>query len=429
MTSKNLRSLEIAEETTFATLTDFRSIPSHEESDWEAVDFAQLDQLAIDPETLMDDPSALRSGGHMMPARPVVSSAGTISHGTLSFDFYLRPWKVTEGSGLKLLLASVMGDQECSASAVGSGTIAAETQTVTTSDASDYGAGDVCICSQTATKRAHVALCTAGGTTSITLSPNLAMQGLDGETAVSLYPCDAWTIPTVGIPEAMTVSLRIKGDGWSQTCYGCRLTALTMTSASDSRGVLCSATVDCAYVVTEVDSSIKPAATTVDGTLPIMHQLASPLVIGAPFALGDASFASGHAAASIGACVDEWTLSITWQTAHSACGNYILGRGPEETTGVETSLELHLHEDADTLYSQLETMWSSQKAATVGLGFTSADLQNSMALVLPAAVVTDFTPALDLGGDVVRVAVTFGAGPCPISSIPCLMLASCNLTP
>ena len=268
-----------------------------------------------------------------------------------------------------------------------------------------------------------VCVSTATSGTSHTVTPNIAARGAD--VGDSYDGCWTLKLPTQGLPSTTSsVAIKITGQGWTQKCYGCTLTSLSLAGGGDSRAVRCTATVDCAYV--ETVTSGTPQVLASDSSLGVLHQLASPLGLGEDFALTTATFSAGTDADSLSAlpsqCVDEWTCSIEFSTAYSSCGSYIVGRSRAETVQAAVTLQLSLGSLA--AYSALHSQWQSQTARTVLLGFSGNSIGGAIAI--PAAVVSEFTPAPDLSSDFARTTVTLAPGPCPVATQPCFVLAIRN---
>lgn len=421
MSSTQLRSIEIATETSFCGLTTTNSTPNVTGLTFTAIDFLDAGQLIVEGEPLLDDPSGLIGGGYSMPARPVVNGTNPIVRGSFSFDFYLRPW-ASAAKGIVELLKTRF-DQ---VSGSGSSTIATGTsssQAITTAASVTTSAGGVCAAESDNGATLYGYVCGYSSGTSFSLTPNIIARG--AATSDTLNACWTLKIPSAGLPTTTsTCAIKIKGDNWSQTLYGCTLTSLSMTGSSDSRAVRCTATVDVAFVESSVASST-PITASGDLTLGVYHQLSSPLALSTTFALGDSGFTSGYANNSSttslpGQCVDEWNLNIEFNTAFSSCGSYSLGRGKAETTSINTTLELSVGGTA--LYSALQLQWREQKACNLILGFTASD-GGQGAIVFPAAVVSEFNAAPDVGSDFVRTTITMAPGPNPVSSQPALVLA------
>lgn len=425
MSSTQLRSLEIAAETSFCGLSASQTTPI-ETGTYSVIDFLDLTQLIVEGEPLVDDPSGLRGGVYANPDRPVVIDDDQPVRGSFSFDFYLKAWASTDKGILDLLKTRF----DLSASASVSSTVSAATgssQAVTASTSLNTSAGGVCkIVHGSLTLYGYVCGYTSG--TSFNLTPNIVNRGAD--IGDDIDGCMTLRIPTQGLPATTSsCAIRIKGQGWTQTCLGCTLTSLSMTNGGDSRGVKCTATVDCAYVITDTSSGT-PAVLAADSTIGILHQISSPLALGDTFDLTTGSFGSGVDASSLSTlpsqCVDEWTLTIDFTTAYSSCGSYIVGRSRAETVQADITLDMELAGLA--AHSDIDTQWRDQSARTVLLGFSGSENGGLIggAIAIPAAVVKDFTPAPDLGSDFARTHVIFAPGPCPVASQPCFVIALRN---
>lgn len=421
MSSTQLRSLEIAQETTFCGLSASQTTPTDTGLSYTVVDFLDLTQLLVEGEALVDDPSGLRGGLYSNPVRPVDIGGDTPVRGSFSFDFYLRAWESSDHGIVDLLKTRF----DLTASASVSSTISTatdSTQAVTCSTAVSTSAGGV-VCAEHDGLRIYGYVCAYTSGTSHVVTPNLVSRG----AAIGDAYDGCWTLklPTQGLPStASSVAIKITGQGWTQKCYGCTLTSLSMTGGGDSRGVRCTATVDCAYV--ETTTSGTPQVLASDSSLSVLHQLASPLGLGEDFALTTGTFASGVDADTLSTlpsqCVDEWTCTIEFTTAFASCGSYIVGRSRAETVQANITLAMSLGSLA--AYTEFESQWQSQNARTVLLGFSGDGVGGAIAI--PAAVVSEFTPAPDLGSDFARTSITLAPGPCPVTSQPCFVLAFRN---
>lgn len=418
MSSTQLRSLEIAPETSFCGLSASATTPNDTGLSYTAVDFLDLTQLLVEGEALVDDPSGLRGGLYSNPVRPVDIGGDTPVRGSFSFDFYLRGWGSSDAGIIDLLKTRF----DLSASASASSTIATATsgtQAVTCSTAVNTASGGV-VCAEHDGLRIYGYVCAYTSGTSQVVTPNLVARGAD--VGDDYDGCWTLKLPTQGLPATTSsVAIKITGQGWTQKCYGCTLTSLSLAGGGDSRAVRCTATVDCAYV--ETTTSGTPQVLASDSTLGVLHQLASPLGLGEDFSLSTATFAAGTDADSLSVlpsqCVDEWTCNIEFTTAFASCGSYIVGRSRAETVQANVTLQLSLGSLA--AYSVLKTQWQSQHARTVLLGFAGDNIGGAIAI--PAAVVSEFTPAPDLGSDFARTSVTLAPGPCPALTQPCFVLA------
>lgn len=418
MSSTQLRSLAIAPETSFCGLTTSVTAPTDSGLTYAVVDFLDLTQLLVEGEPLVDDPSGLRGGVYSNPVRPVLINTETPVRGSFSFDFYLRAWESSDHGIVDLLKTRF----DLTASAATSSEISAATtssQAVTCDTSINTAAGGV-VCANNGDIRIYGYVCAYTSGTSQVVTPNIISRG--ASVGDSYDGCWTLKIPTQGLPATTSsVAIKIVGQGWTQTCLGCTLTSLSLSSGSDSRGVRCTATVDCAYVT--VTQSGTPQVIAEDATVPVLHQLSAPLGLGVSFSLTTASFASGTAAASISAlpsqCIDEWTCNIEFTTAFSSCGSYIVGRNRAETVQANITLQMSLA--SLSAFTEFQSQWQSQEARTVLLGFNGDDVGGAIAI--PAAIVSEWTDAPDMGSDFARTSVTLAPGPCPIATQPCFLLA------
>ena len=146
MSSTQLRSLEIAPESSFCGLSASQTTPTDAGLTYTSVDFLDLTQLLVEGEALVDDPSGLRGGVYSNPVRPVDIGDETPVRGSFSFDFYLRGWESSDGGIVDLLKTRF----DLTSSAATSATIATATtssQAVTCSTAISTSAGGV-VCAE-----------------------------------------------------------------------------------------------------------------------------------------------------------------------------------------------------------------------------------------------------------------------------------------
>ncbi len=417
MASSNIRALEIAPEPTYCNLSD--GIPSTEGLDFQAVEFIDASQITPISDTF-EDTEGGRSGYYANAPEPLVTGGNKpVKRGTLSIDFYLRPaasFDPISDGGLNLLfgtrfLLSAGGGELAVITAVSDNTLTfesnfAEVGQVLRITPTEGGPSFYC----------HVVSFNSS-THVYTVIPSLEGLVSAGDTAFTMYdlrlpskggdPVRSGGHEPLNESSQPTVCLRLTGDGWRQVCYGCALTALTMTgTGTDSRAVKCSATIDVAYAEDVSPVENYPLPEKIGGR--ILHSLAAPLVMSAKYttAAPTASYASNP-----GQCVDSWTLTLNWICEGSTCGNTYIGRAPLEATNLEASFDLVL--GGTQALSDLTTQWQGGEKRAISLGFDATYDYNASGgcVLIPAAVISDGTVStVDLGAGFVRTHVILAPG-------------------
>lgn len=369
---------------------------------------------------LSKTPRGGRSGYYANAPEPLVTGGNKpVKRGTLSIDFYLRPANTDNplyDGGLNLLFGTRFfyetgGGESAEITAVSNNTITFESNFANVGQVlritpSEGGPSFYC----------HV-ISFDSVTNVYTVIPSLAGLVNAGDTAYTMYD---FRLPSRGgdpvknggsdpLNESSqpTVCFRLTGDGWRQVCYGCALTALTMTgTGTDSRAVKCTATIDVAYAEDVSPVENYPLPERIGGR--ILHSLAAPLVMSTKYTTEAPTAAD---ASSPGQCVDSWTLTLNWTCEGSTCGNTYIGRAPLEATNLEASLDLIL--GGTEALSDLTTQWQGGQKRAISLGFdASYGFSNSGGCVLiPAAVISDGTVStVDLGAGFVRTHVILAPG-------------------
>lgn len=413
MASTQIKGLEIAFEPTFANLSVSSGYPTSSGLDFVPCEFIDASQLVQGGETLQDQTVKSSAGfGGTAPEALLTASGKIIKRGTLTLDFYLRSNPETLRDGLAGLLATRMNLDSNSAYVVGAAP--AISGNVVTSEAGVAATGtDVVLFRNTDEDcSASYAHCVSvANTTSYTVTPGFGTVALEDATMRGLR---SYYQPSLGGDKVAktansTVAIRITGDGWRSTCYGCSLTALTMSSAEDSRAVRCSATVDCAFIDDEVGEFTIEYPEVTAGK--IFHCLNAPLRFGELYSTSTSIGASAENSAVTGACVDEWSLTMTWTCEATNCSNYYIGRGPLEASALEVDLSLVLG-GVGSIYETLVNQWKEGKYSTIILGF-SGDVSacEGGCVTIPAAYVKEGTVSnINMGKGFQRTSASFGAG-------------------
>ena len=417
MASSNIRALEIAPEPSYCNLID--GYPSTSGLDFTAVEFIDASQITPISDTFQDTEGG-RSGYYANPPEPLVSSDGDIvRRGTITLDFYLRPRGTSDLlDGLRVLLGTRFKAVEKSSDSYD--IVSISNNVITFTDDSGLSVGDVlCIPKGSQVFYTHVINVSVNASSQqvCTVIPSLAGLVEAGDSAYVMCrfelpskggdPVRGGNISPLSTTSQPSVALRLTGDGWRQVCFGCVLTALTITgTGTDTRSVKCSATIDVAFA--------KDISSTTDYPLPersggkILHSLAAPLVISDSYLN---SPPTGNYASNPGQCVDSWTLTLNWTCEGATCGNTYVGRAPLEATNLEATLELILG-GMTTLSQFAYNRWITMQKTGLSLGFNTTEEDNcGGCIIIPAAIVKDGTVAtVDLGAGFIRTHINLSPG-------------------
>ena len=435
MSSSSIRSLEIAKESSYCSLGS-NGVPSTSGLSFQAVEFIDASQVTPVSDTVLDQPNGARGGLYANPPEILQTTSGTIiKRGTMTIDFYLRSSgssAITDGIRALLGTRFVSSSPTENKSTVSS----ASSNSIVVGMASFAAVGDIIGVQKSPdapTYYAHV-LTTSSATNQTTITVDPPLTGLvNASDKISVL--NDFRLPSFGgdplknggsspynTSQPPTVALRIIGDGWSQVCYGCQMTGLTISGTDgDSRAVKCSATIN---VACAIDSG---SGTPVVGQKyggPIEHSLAAPITISSGFTT---TAPTSSITSSTPPCVDQWTLTLTWTCESSACGNIWVGKAPLEAVSMEASLDVML--GGTSKQASLVTELKAGEYVGVSLGF-SGDMDGQTsggAVVIPAAFVSDGSVStVDLGAGFVRTHCVFGIGPNVLDASgnkPCIQIA------
>lgn len=411
MGSSNIRALEIAIEPSYCNMTD--GVPSTSGLSFDAVEFIDASQITPVSET-MQDVEGGRSGYYTSTPEALITPSGTpVKKGSLTIDFYLRArgGTATMTDGLRALLGTRMA---LNTKAITSASVTAVATNTITLGSALAAVGDVIACTPESDGPTYYAHVSSVSTNTITVNPPLAGLVANGDTVYVLSdfrlpvrggdPVAAGSVSPYPTSTPPTVCLRLTGDGWRQICYGCQLTALTITgTGSDSRAVKMTATINVPYATPASATTAYPFPSQSGGR--IEHSLAAPLVMSSSF-----TTAVPTSKLSTYPCVDSWTLTLTWTCEGSTCGNTYVGTAPLEATALECTLDLILGGTA--LQSTLLAGWLDGSMRGVALGM-SANLSEGegAAIIIPGAIVTDGSVStVDLGAGYTRTHVVLAPG-------------------
>lgn len=420
MPSSAIRRLEIASETSYMS-RGANGEPSITGLSFESVELADASQIVAvgNTQTLTVDTS---SGGFgHVPGEALVDpiSGLPVRSGTMTIDFFLRGGILTAKSGLRRLLSSRLKLTDAAATVTSASIDSGEAVVSAPLAAGRFDAYTL------PDGRVTYGITTdAAGSVTPVLSFDTSYTGRGVSATSGTSRLAQWDQPASGgDPISIgsgTVALRITGDGWQQLCFGCAMTALSITADGDGRAIRCSATVDVPYVEDVAEGDIVTPAwpTVVDG--PVLHSLGSPMIITDP----NDTFNWDNAP-----CVASWTLNLNWTTAGSACGSYWAGRAPLEATALEATLQMTIGHPSAESRQMLADAWQSGSSLAVTIPFGGSLSASASprpwggAIVIPAAYITNGDVILpDLSGDAIQTTVEMAAGQPSSSTLPIISL-------
>lgn len=423
MPSSAIRRLEIASESSYMSRDSSTGEPSITGLSFSSVELADASQVVAvgNTQTLTVDTS---SGGFgHVPGEALVDpiSGLPVRSGTMTIDFFLRGGIQTANAGLRKLFGSRLKLTDSAATVVSSSVSTSGAVTVTTAlpagrfDAYTLPDGRV----------AYGITTNSTGTVTPATSHSAQYTGRAISATSGTSRLAQWDQPASGGDPITigsgTVALRITGDGWQQVCFGCAMTALSITADGDGRAIRCSATVDVPYVEdVATEDIVEPAWPTVTEG-PVLHSLGSPVLM----LTGSGDDFSWDAAP----CVASWTLNLTWTTAGSACGSYWAGRAPLEATALEASLQMTIGHPSEEARKVLTEAWQSGSPISLTIP-CGGDLSASASprpwaggIVIPAAYITNGDVILpDLSGDAIQTTVEMAAGQPSSTALPIISL-------
>jgi hypothetical protein len=416
MASKHIVSIEVATEGAYGSVGTAGYPDGTGLGAWASMEIADRAQIVPIGDAVQVDRMDPRTGAYGIAPEPIIPGAGVspVRRATLTVDTYFRP----RGAGTvyptysthpvyRLLRTrfGVLVAPLVSASDPVAGLIDANSHTPTV--IGDYTDGQIFRHSQGATLSQYSAVteATAVGPL-VTYSPALAAALAAAQVVCPLTTL--YILPQAGIEPAgmalQSVALRLRGDGWEAIAYGCTLTGLTITGADgDGRTVRLSMTIDCPWVEYDSTPTAPVVPTYADGQL--CHSLGSPVVISEDVA----GFTAPEALArEYTPCADAWTCTIAWQTTAPGCGSSWLGRGRLEANAIDVDLELFLHDYSDDYAAD----WAGRLFRQVMLGFSAYDgaANEGGALFLPSAYLKEEPIKPDVGTDLLRTRLHYGAG-------------------
>lgn len=425
MPSSAIRQLDIAHEDSYMS-RGANGEPDATGLDWEACELADASAVvAIGTTQTLQYNTA--TGGFAHPVGEALidpQSGEPVRSGTLTIDWYLRGGieSGATNAGLRWLLSS---------------RLLAQSNSAVINAASVTTGGVVTVTGGTPVKGRPLAYTYGDGRVTYGIASNTSGANLPTRTygaAITgrgIVPASSgtalinqWVQPATGADPITygenTVALRLTGDGWQQLCFGCSMTALTITAEGDGRAIRCSATVDCPYVVDVDAADIETPAWPDPDEGPVLHALGSPAVIGAAY---------DNASGSTAPCISTWSVSLSWTTAGSACGSYWSGRAPLEATALETTISLTIGHPAESLRQLLASYWQNGTKFSVELPF-GGDLSASAnprpwggAIIIPAAYVTSGDVLIqDLSGDAIQTSAELTAGLPADDALPLISL-------
>lgn len=418
MPSSSIRRLDISAEATYMNRDPATGEPSLNGIDWLPCEIADATQITAIGDTTTTATNTSTGGFGTQPGDPLLDpnanvfnvTNAPIKTGTLTVDFFLRSGAdvdiLSPANGTRLILASRLAWDyfDCSESISSAMTIAGA---ITLPAAPNIG--DVIAFSLPDGRMSYGLANSASATTN--LSPKESFDAAYTAQSISRetdgeFGSNTFTLPAVGGDPITygkkTFALRITGDGWQQIAFGCAMTALSITAEAEGRGIRCSATIDCPFIIdvptADIEVPVWPGAYG-----DVYHSLGSPFAV---------AFAGGAAAANWDEayCVSAWTLNLSWTTSGAACGSYWSGRAPLEATSLDASLELTIGHPSAASRQFFADAWKNQKKLQVILPFGGNwDTPSGGCIAIPGAYVTDGSVSNpDLSADAIQTQVTLG---------------------
>lgn len=424
MPSSAIRRLEIAGESSYMSRGSDGE-PSIDGLNFESVELANATSVVAIGNTQTLDVDTSSGGFGHVPGEALMDpvSGLPVRSGSMSIEFYLRGGLQTAKKGLRRLLSSRLKTTSASAS-VGSASVSTA-GVVTVSTALGSGKFDAYTLPDGRVTYGITTNSSGAVTPATQHDTGYTGRGITATSGTSLL--SQWEQPSSGgdpIPLGSgTVALRLTGDGWQQVCFGCAMTALTITADGDGRAIKCTATVDCPYVADiPMEDIVDPDWPTVTEG-PVLHSLGSPLLCYDGQATGD------NPTWDEAYCVASWTLTMTWTTAGSACGSFWAGRAPLEATALDTTLQMTIGHPSDISRDFFAGAWQGGHKISITLPF-GGDLSSGAsprpwggAIVIPAAYVSNGDVLIpDLGSDAIQTTVELKAGQPASSTLPLIML-------
>jgi len=412
MATKLIGAVEIATEGSFGSIGTGGVPDGTGLGAYVSMEIADLAQIIPIGDPLQIDRNGPRCGRYFTAPEPVRADPDgqVIRRAQTTIDFWLRP----RGEGATFatypdmpayrLLRTRWETLEAALNemdrvAVGTATDNTWTPTAPT----DFDVGQMVRKSSGSLAQYSAVTCADVTTPLITVSPAFAAAPVPGE---AVYPLTTLFVPRCGgDPDTLeTVALRLTGDGWVATCYGCYMTAMTITGVSDAtRGWRVSATVQCDWVEYSTTASAPPVFIQADGQ--IVHSLAAGVVQSVDF---ESLTAPAALAREFTPCADEWTLTLTWAMGQSQCDLSWLGLAKAEAVDLDATLEI--------ITGAYEPDYSADYAGRlfrntlVGGSAYDGAAGEGACIFLPAAVLMEDPIKPDVGKDYLRTALRLKPG-------------------
>lgn len=418
MPSSSIRRLDIAAEASYMNRDPATGEPTTTGLDWLPCEIADATQITAIGDTTTTATNTSTGGFGTQPGDPLLNpnvnafnvTMAPIKAGTLTVDFFLRSGSSDEwfapDQATKIILTSRLGFEFFDLKKSISSAMTASGQ-ITLPEAP--AVGDI-IAYSLPDGRMSYGLA-ASATTSQILQPSESFLEAYAAKSISrsssgTFIGNNYSIPAVGGDPITygekTFALRITGDGWQQIAFGCAMTALSISAEAEGRGVRCSATIDCPFIVDIPAADIvTPDWPTATGS--VFHSLGSPFVV----AVADAPAASNWDEAY---CVSAWTLNLNWTTSGAACGSYWSGRAPLEATSLDASLELTIGHPSAASRDFFAAAWANSSKLQVILPFGGDwSMSSGGCIAIPGAYITDGSVSNpDLSADAIQTQVSLG---------------------
>lgn len=417
MSTSHVRSLRIAQETSFGELDPDSGLPDRTllgdggDAVVFDIDLASITTWGAHPQQERDD---VRAGFHGVPPDPetVLDGNGDPVQrltGEITLECTVRSLGTADPDDVAFLWALASGFTPLAYPTNAEVTVETEVGSAQFAVADAVAAADL----PTGGLVAYV----PGGVSPASFSQVVGKASDAGETTVSLSPLLSkatlevddvlHTVASFGsLPGRAlgpSVAFRADGHGWRAYAHGCRLSKLTLSS--EGRRVRASMTFTCALIQTAHDE-VDNTASNVDRA-PARPTGSSVLhTLGAEVILSDIAETAANAPRIGGRtviCPDEWQVVLTNTLSPVTCWGSILGMTEMEVTQrmAEVSLTLAVP------VSAIAADYLNRRHRSLAMSFGPAP---GAGLVLPAAYLTADPNLRELGGDRVRQVLAYREG-------------------
>jgi hypothetical protein len=413
MASKHIVGIEVADEATYGSVGTAGYPDGTGLGAWAPMEIADRAQLVPVGDPVFSERSDPRDNWHGTPPEPVVADAGgVVRRGQLQVDTWVRPrgdgtvYPTYAAHPLVKILSTRMGLLDVPLAYSFSPASVAGLGAITAVHGNNFAPGQALRLQQSGVAQylwtTQVDEHAPMADEIIRWSPELGALPILADVIFPL-PTLVQRRPDFAAPSS-SVALRVTGHGWRATCYGCVLSAISLTMQEGSRAWRLSLTIEIDWVTYSTPGTLPALPVYGDGQ--IVHGLAAPMVLSVPF--NAVAGAGVSLARSLTPCVDSFTLSCQWQLAQRGCGASWLGRQVPEATDLDCSLEVIVPEYLPALaddyrlrrYRNL-VMGGSAYDGTAGEG---------ACFYLPAAYLAEEPIKPDVGADNLRTRLMYRPG-------------------